>query len=250
MATANEMADQIEARLDKRDSKGSPGYEDFDLEEAISQAIELWYEKFISKVNNRRFVGLEETEARAQGFSALINRDSLSQSPDQTGVYPNGTYYDLPEKFRYTLSESVLVDFTKCNDEVTPVYADVDFVQHGEYETLIGNVYKRPFKNSYKARVWRMVAAPENTGYTDSTQRTRKRHELITDGTFNVSEYKMVYIRHHDPIVVDRENPANQRNCELDLDVHETIIEMATDILSGQTMQQRLKNIESIKDLK
>ena len=51
--TANEMADELELRLDRIDSFGSPGYEDFDLTSALTEAQLLYIKQFVSELNNR-----------------------------------------------------------------------------------------------------------------------------------------------------------------------------------------------------
>ena len=85
--TANEMADMLEEKLDRADSFGSPGYEDFDLSSVLTEAQQLYVKKFFDEVNNRKQKGFEETEIRNQGLSALVkDANNLSASADQTGV--------------------------------------------------------------------------------------------------------------------------------------------------------------------
>jgi hypothetical protein len=38
MATANEMADDLESRIDRASSLASPGYEDFELTSVLTEA--------------------------------------------------------------------------------------------------------------------------------------------------------------------------------------------------------------------
>ncbi len=98
--TANEMADMLEEKLDRADSFGSPGYEDFDLTSVLTEAQELYVKKFFDEMNNRKQKGFEETEIRNQGLSALVkDGDNLTASADQTGISVNnnvtGKFYDL-----------------------------------------------------------------------------------------------------------------------------------------------------------
>ena len=85
--TANEMADELELRLDRADSLGSPGYEDFDLSSVLTEAQLLYIKQFVSELNNRKGQGFEETEVRNQGLSALIKQGAnLTVSADQTRI--------------------------------------------------------------------------------------------------------------------------------------------------------------------
>src|SRR6056297_653193 len=102
--TANEMADELELKLDRSSSFGSPGYEDFELSSVLTEAQNLFVKKFIDKKNDRKFESFEETEIRGQGLSALLSRGiSLSPSSGQIGTFQNGTYFDLPEDFMYCI---------------------------------------------------------------------------------------------------------------------------------------------------
>jgi hypothetical protein len=99
--TANQMADMLEEKLDRADSFGSPGYEDFDLTSVLTEAQDLYVKKFFDEMNNRKQKGFEETEIRNQGLSALVkDGDNLTVSADQVGVIVNnnvtGKFYDLP----------------------------------------------------------------------------------------------------------------------------------------------------------
>ena len=59
--TANEMASELELRLDRSDSFGSPGYEDFDVSSVLTAAQWLYIKKFYYEQNNRKRQGFEET---------------------------------------------------------------------------------------------------------------------------------------------------------------------------------------------
>ena len=46
--TANEMADELELRLDRSFSYGSPGYEDYELSSVLNQALAHYVKTFYS----------------------------------------------------------------------------------------------------------------------------------------------------------------------------------------------------------
>jgi len=109
--TANQMADELELKLDRSDSFGSPGYEDFELSSVLTEAQMVYVKKFIDELNNRKGKGFQETEIRMQGLGALINNASaLTPSTTQTGRLTNGTFFDLPMDHMYTVYEECAIN--------------------------------------------------------------------------------------------------------------------------------------------
>lgn len=245
------MADELELRLDRSDSFGSPGYEDFELSSVLTMANETYVKKFISELNNRKSEGFEETEIRNQGLSALIKRGAqLTVSSDQTDVLTNGKFFDLPADFMYTIFEEATIDKLVCNTTNQYIKATIRVTAHNEIQRLRYNKYKRPYYRTYgDALVWRTAFSRLISGELPSTTQSRKRHQLITDGTFNVTSYSINYIANPPAIVVDRDSPSNQRNCTLDVSTHSVIIDIAVDLMMNRVKEQKVQNIENIRDL-
>jgi hypothetical protein len=248
--TANEMADELELKVDRMSSNGSPGYEDIDITSVLTEAEHLYVKKFIDRKNNRKGESFEETEIRNQGLSALIKRGAgLSASASQTDVITNGKFYDLPSDFMYTIYESATLDKQVCGSE-TYIVAEVETRAHGEIDRLKDNKYKKPYYNTNgKAKVWRLVYSRENDGHDNIANRTDKRHQLVTDGTFTVTGYDISYLKFPDGIIVDRDTVANQRNSILDDSTHMAILDIAADLLMNRGKEQKAQNIESCKDV-
>ena len=59
----------------------------------------------------------------------------------------------------------------------------------------------------------------------------------------------MRYLKNPSDIVVDRDTPANQRNCELDISTHRVIVGIAADIMMERVKEQKMQIVESLKDL-
>jgi hypothetical protein len=59
----------------------------------------------------------------------------------------------------------------------------------------------------------------------------------------------MRYLKNPEKIVVDRNTPANQRNCILDYSTHTVIVDIAMSLMSDRVREQRLQNIEQFKEL-
>tara|TARA_R100001443_G_scaffold85562_1_gene92254 strand:+ start:4386 stop:5141 length:756 start_codon:yes stop_codon:yes gene_type:complete len=249
--TANEMAAELDQQVDRASSFGSPGYEDFEYSSVLTDAMNVYVKQFIDRKNNRKGESLEETEVRSQGLSALIKRGiALTVSADQTGTFTNGTFYDLPTDFMYTIHEDGTIDKKICTDGVTPISTTFNVIAHDEVSRLEKNKYKKPYYKTYgDAMTWRLVFSRVNDGYTDNTAQTAKRHQLVTDGTFNIERYSINYLQNPPNIVVNRTTAANQRNCILDDSTHLPIIDIAKSLLLERVQERELANMASSKDL-
>jgi len=248
--TANEMADELELRIDRIDSLGSPGYEDFDLTSVLTEAQLLYIKKFVSELNNRKGQGFEETEIRNQGLSALIKQASnLTVSASQVGILDNGKFYDLPDDFMYTIYEECMIDKQQCGT-TDYIKAWIDIVAHDEVWQYRFNKYKKPYYRDYGwARVWRIGYEREVSGNNPSAAATPKRHQIITDGTFDTTSYTINYLLFPPQVIVDRDTPLNQRNCILDESTHTVIVDIAKDLTLQRVKEQKVQNIEPVKDL-
>jgi hypothetical protein len=248
--TANTMADELEKLLDRSDSFGSPGYEDFEISSVLTEAQENYIKTFLSSLNNRKRQGFQETEIRNQGLSALIKAGiTIPVSSNQSGVLANGKFFDLPTDFMYTIYEEAVLDQVVCNTE-DPIVAEVRVVGYNEINRLIRNKYKKPYFKDYgEAVVWRTEFSREVTGILPSAPATNKRHQLLTDGSFEIDQYTIMYLKNPSQIVVDRDTTTNQRNCELDESTHWIIVESAKSLMMERVKEQKIQNIESLKDL-
>lgn len=227
--TANEMADELEVLFNKVTNNDSPGYEDAELSLILNKSQERFRNQIYSG-SNKLQEGFEETEKRRKDLSELTKNVEISTaSSNQLGTLPNGTFYDLPDDFLYAIKEEVTINSSEeCIDgnriRVKPI-------THDEYAINVDN----PFKQPYDGLVWRL-------DYSRTTDNTNpKRHELITDGTYNITTYHLRYLRRLADIVVDRVTPTNQINCVLDESTHRRIIDIAVEILLEITVDNRLQ---------
>ena len=248
--TANEMAEGLDQILDRVDSFGGPGYEDFDYSDVLTTAMHFYVKKFVDELNNRKMKGFQEIEIRNQGLAALIkDAPSLTVSASQIGVLTNGKFFDLPIDHMYTIFEECEIDKLECGTQ-NPIIAYVVHVSHNEVQRYDWSKYKKPFYKSYgEARVWRSEYSRYTSGVNPAAPATAKRHEIITDGTFNVTKYHMRYLKNPSAIVVDRTTPANQRNCELDESTHRVILDIAADLMLQRVKEQKVQIIEPFKEL-
>jgi hypothetical protein len=253
--TANAMADELELKLDRSDSFGSPGYEDFELSSVLTEAYHYFVKTFFDELNNRKGKGFQEIEIRNQGFGALItDAPSLTVSASQVGVMNNsllkGKFYDLPLDHMYTTFEECVINKIKCGTEDEAIVAYVVPTAHNEFQRYDWSKYKKPFYKEYgDARVWRTEYKRATSGILPSAPATAKRHELITDGTFDITTYHIRYVKNPLDIVVDRDTATNQRNCELDESTHRVIIDLALDLMLQRVKEQKLQITNPMKDL-
>lgn len=253
--TANQMADEVERILDRSSTFGSPGYEDFEISSVLNIAETLYIKKYYDELNNRKGKGFQEIEIRNQGLGALIkDAPSLTPSASQVGVITNsnvvGKFFDLPSDHMYTIYEECIIDKTECGTQGAPIYAYVVPISHNEMQRFNWSKYKKPYFKSYgDARVWRSEFSRQVDGVSPTNPATAKRHELFTDGTFDIVTYHMRYIKNPKQIVVDRTTSTNQRNSELDESTHLVIVQMAADLMMERVKEQKLQIIEPLKEL-
>jgi hypothetical protein len=246
--TANEMWTNTEILVDRMDSSGSPGYEDSEASFILTKAQEQYRTMMLSPLTNPKGEGIEESEVRKQGFSALITPASLTPSANSSDNLPNGQFVDLPTNFMHALSEECTL--SKLMSDATTYYrVGVNVVSHDEYTHEKKNPFKRPYAKYDEGSIWRMQMGRTNDGNTDITARTAKRHELLTDGTFTVSTYHLRYLKELPEIVVDYDTSSNQRNCILDDFTHQAIIEIASKLLRTAVDRQTIPNGPSIETL-
>lgn len=240
---------------DSLTSFDSPGYTDKEIGVLLTKAQEsLLLETFDP------FNSVEETEKNRAYFSELI-RDSIDingtlttyVSSSQYGVHPNGKFFGLPSDYLFSLSGEVVTDIT-CDSQslsyksvttetkaatsqstsrgevlkFTGKIIPVKPVSHDEYTVNIKNPFKKPTTD----RVWRL----EFYKYGD------RRHELITDGTYNITAYILRYLKKPVDITPFGDGTTTaQSNCELNEVVHKRIVEKAVRMASAVTKLNEYK---------
>lgn len=247
--TANEMWQLVLVEYEKLNSLGAPGIEEPEANIILSNAQYHFVHTRISSILNVKKEGLEETEIRMQGLSPLIASASISSFTTSPDNLPNGVFATLPLDFMYTILERCIIDKNDCETN-TPADLPVYVISHNEYTRNRNNPFKKPYFNGTEGLVWRVSYTRTNTGYNSQTTtsisgysfitgQTGKRHELITDGSFNIVNYNLRYLRLPKPIRVDLTNPTpiNMQNCELDEHTHRPIVDIAVKMLKESLTQ-------------
>lgn len=183
--------------------------------------------------------GFEETEIRIQGLSALVKDSQESTTPpttngvNQVGALPGETLWALPTDFMLPIYEATVTDVPQCGTTSTFNRMMTIPISHDDYNLSYHNPYKKPFTDGIEGIVWRLEHGKQIVNGVE-----RKIHGIITDGTFNVTQYYLRYIKYPTDIVVNLNTPSSQVSCELDPLTHQGICDIAVKLLSAAVREQ------------
>lgn len=96
-------------------SFGAPGYKDWEISTFLTKAQERIVLKRLNPKGNKYGEGVEQTEKRRVDLSRLITSALLTPAVNQTGTIENGTLFELPSNFLYTLNERAITNVVDCN---------------------------------------------------------------------------------------------------------------------------------------
>lgn len=219
--TAVEMRDLFFILYDKITNLAAPGYTDNEISDFLNKAQLQFVKHRYNEKGNKYQEGFEETEKRRKDLSQLTRNLVASASSDQTGVSPNGNFYDLPEGFMYTLREEATISSEDECIDGKRIY--VKPITHDEYAINLLN----PFKKPDHTVVWRLDYSNESPSTVTTAT---KRHELVTDGTYDVGSYHLRYLKIPSNIDI-----TDNIDSELDPSIHEEIVDAAVRIAAGIT---------------
>ena len=232
--SAADMKNEFEILYDKITNLAAPGYED----DEISLFLNLGQERIIkSRLNskgNKYGESFEQSEKRRKDFSELV-RDAIdgsgtlttSISSNQNGVLPNGVFFDLPLDFLHAITERIESDII-CNGVAKQI--DVKPITHDQFNINVSN----PFKKPSSTLAWRMDFSRENVSSTE-----KKRHEIITDGSYSPKKYYLRYIKR--PIDIDITGGID---CELDGSIHREIVSKAVELALEAIQDPRFQSMK------
>lgn len=263
--TSNQMVTEFDIQYDLQ-NLDAQAYNNAEKSFFLSKAQENIIKQRYHPGGNKYGEGFEETEKRRKDLKELTENVLLLNTGEVgagvtgagqpfTATYnlPNGTFWKLPVDFMWTLSESADITLSSTNEMYictgTP-YARTNVrvlpKTHDEYQADIRN----PFAKPYYDLVWRMDFDREDhaTGITGDNQ---TRHELITDGSYDVDRYRLRYVRRPADIVPylladSSTETAAAADCMLDPSVHREIVaeavRIAVSVTSPELMQ--VKEVE------
>jgi len=258
--TAGAMAREFDIMYDMITSLEAPGYNNQEKSVFLSKAQENIIKQRYKPRGNKYGDGFEQTEKRRVDLSELIQNVLLVTGPDvqaYTASYnlPNGRFWEMPNDFMWSISESADIVLGATNSRYTCTGTPYTLTNvrvkpktHDEYHADLHNPYAKP----YYGLVWRMDYQRED--YTSAiTGANKTRHELITDGSYGVSKYRVRYIRRPDDIIPvtsgDTTAGPTAVDCRLDPSIHREIVTEAVRIATSVTKpeEMEIKEFEVLK---
>ena len=221
--TAAETKQLFLILYDKVTNLAAPGYTNAEITSFLNKAQLQFIKQRYNEKGNKYQEGYEETEKRRKDLSELtsnINLVSSDLSSNQVGVSPNGSLYNLPKDFLYTLREEITVSSTDACDNGKRI--KVKPVSHDEYTININNPWKKPSIEL----AWRLDFKSDNSANSTGVL----RHEIITDGSYTIDTYHVRYLKIPVEIDIDNDVPS-----ELHESVHDEIVDIAVRIATGIT---------------
>lgn len=230
--TSQEMDKEFLILYDKITNFDAPGYTEQERSIFLTKGQQRTFFSLYNPLGNQFREGFEESEARRKDIRELVKGATLSTpSADQTEALPNGILFDLPEDCLYVISEEITTSSADSCKNAKRL--KVKPITHDEYSINVKNPFKKP---SITREAWRLDLSGG-------------RNEIITDGTFDVSDYHLRYIKRLTPIIVGDntvDGVTGPQDCLLDEIVHKRIIEEAVKIATGVTDPElyQIKTIE------
>lgn len=231
-----EMKREFLVGYDKVANLDSPGYEDNEISYFLTKAQENVILSYINP-DNKYGETFEETEKVRKYFANLVqpsvdnNGNIKTQvSLNQFGTIDNNSViYELATDTWLPINEWLTTD-DKCSKKVK-----VMPISHDEYYANIDN----PFKKPDNTIAWRLDLNSVNN---------RMRHEIVTNGEYNIEDYHVRYLKKPNQIVVDENTPINNVNCELDSMIHRRIVDEAIKLALETSEERRLSSFTQINN--
>lgn len=216
-----EFHNEFKIGLDKVLSLNAPGYTPEEIDILLNNSQEEFIEQRAYGTNPKGR-GLEEDQKRRDDLRELIKNYTTTVFTNTTNSKTNGSFITLPSDYRHAIQEEVNITYKDCNNDSRTKIVPVSPVTHDRYSKIIND----PFNKPYQDEVIRLDYEGEV-------------FELITDGTFTLSNYFLRYLK--EPVRIrfgtKYQIPTTDVNCELSAHTHREIVAMS--------VLKALENIES-----
>jgi len=198
--TKQEFLDGFYVQADEVGDLSAPGYTPTELSIIVSKIQEDLAVTKYSPKSNRLQEGFEETEKRIQDLGELVKYKTYTTFP--SGFLENSVEVVLPntlitsgptdfsDVYWFTILEQVksnILDCTIADNTTVYVKPKISDVTHGQLVQALIDPFRRPYIKADKGKVLRLRAEG-------------RKHLLITDGSFNVTEYLLGYVKKPQPI--------------------------------------------------
>jgi hypothetical protein len=210
--TAEEMQYNFELKMNTLYTLRKP-FQSYDINQFLNESQDQVVDNLYSVRDGDRREHFETDEKLRTELAELITNYGVASSvfdSSDAALHENGVFVTVPADFMYALREECGIEYLDCNDNTAANTVRVAPVTHDEYIMNINNSFKGP----YNELVWRL-------DYSSPTADT-KRHELITDGTYDIMTYTLRYLKRPGRI-----NILDGSDCELNSNLHEEIVNRA-----------------------
>ncbi len=224
-------------QLNKVRTFQGPGYGPTEISLFATEAQELLIVTKYTPVSNQLKEGFEETEKRIQDLGNLVRDAVIAPLSLSSSNMQNGRFFQLPNTllidpvdysnvFWFTVFEEGITNLTDCNGAFirVPIYE----INHNEFDKL----RRDPFNKPSQTRAWRLRIE-------------QNRHELITDGTYNITDYHVRYIKK--PLPIDLTSLATDSVSELSDEMHRELVRKTVELVLDDTENRIRIAIEQAK---
>lgn len=177
----------------------APGYTPVQISLIASKVQEDLIVTKYSPKSNKMQDGFEETEKRVQDLGELVKYKTYTTFT--TGFFDNSVEVILPntlianptdfsDVYWFTIyedSDSNILNCTIPNNTTIYTKPEVTEISHGQLKLALKDPYRKPYIKGSEGKVLRVRSEG-------------RKHLLITDGTFNITKYKVGYIIKPEPI--------------------------------------------------
>jgi hypothetical protein len=225
--TAEQMQYNFELKLNTLYKLDKP-FTSYDINQLLNESQDVVVYNHYSVRDGDSREHFESDEKLRTELAELITNYGVASAVFDTSdpaLHANGVFVTVPTDFMYALREQCGIEYTDCNNQTATNTVRVAPVTHDEYIMNVNNSFKMP----YNELVWRM-------DYSSPTG-DAKRHELITDGTYDIKTYTLRYLRRPNRI-----NILDGSDCELNSNLHEEIVNRAVRMAAATLPQP--ENVE------
>ena len=218
--TNQEFLTNFYLQWDKVATASNLGYTPEEISLIATEAQELLVLNSYQEISNSAKEGFEETEKRTQELGELVTTATISPEAVDSTNLTNGRYFILPNSLENDPTDYSNVHWLTIYEEAItndPCHTNKSIIakSHDEVNRLQDDPFTQP-KGLY---TWRVRV-------------NGRKHELITDGSYTITSYKIRYIRKPKPI--DLTGTATNPVSELSDLVHRRLLRLTVQLASNQ----------------
>lgn len=198
--TRQQFLDQFYIDYDQVADQAAPGYSPLELSRIASEAQENLITVNYNSKSNKLQEGFEETEKRISDLGELVRYKTyttfsagfLDNSFDillPNTLITNGPT-DYSDVYWFTILETCKASNLDCSipgNTIVYVSPTIVDITHGELVTALKDPFRKPYIKGNSGKVLRLRSEG-------------RKHSLITDGSFTITNYTVGYIKKPQPI--------------------------------------------------